>query len=109
MVLHEKMTVMQVRPAYSTVYQFKPYLKFSDDHVKSKRDFVRFLKSVSENWKEGDYFFRCSQGTFAYVTLDGARINVLRKSPRNGREYLCWQYFASPPETKTTNKKSSKK
>ena len=92
MVLDEKMTVMQVRSNYSIVYQFKPTLRLEKKQVKSQQDFTRFLKELTGNWKDGDYFFKTSQGTFAYFNLAGNKVKLSRKS-RLGREYLCWNYF----------------
>ena len=92
MVLDEKMTVMQVRQNYSIVYQFKPTLKLEKQDVKTQKDFVKYLKGLTTNWKGGDYFFKAPQGTFAYFNLDEGKIKLSRKS-RLGKEYLCWQYF----------------
>lgn len=99
MVLDEKMTVMQVRQNYSIVYQFKPTLKLERRDVKTQRDFLKYLKGLTTTWKEGDYFLKAPQGTFAYFTLDGSKIKLSRKS-RLGKEYLCWQYFVDSPERK---------
>lgn len=88
----DKVTVMQVRPLYSTVYPFKPNLKLESQHIQTKKDFVRFIKSVATNWKDGDYFLRNSQGTFAYFNLEGNKIRLMRKS-KTGREYMCWNFF----------------
>jgi len=96
LVIDDKMTVMQVRPSYSIVYQFKPQLRIESGHVRSEKDFVGFIKEISGNWRDGDYFFRCSHGTFAYFTLNGRRVRLSRKS-RQGKEYLCWQYFSQSP------------
>jgi len=85
---------MQVRPNYSIVYQFKPILKLENRHVKTQKDFVGFIREVSTNWKEGDYFLKSQQGTFAYFNLKGNKVKLLKKS-RMGKEYLCWQYFTS--------------
>ena len=94
MVLDEKMTVMQVRPNYSIVYQFKPTVKLEKRHVKTQKDFVSFIKGMSTNWKDGDYFLKNQGGTFAYFTIDEQKIKLQRKS-RIGKEYLCWQYFVN--------------
>lgn len=91
MVLNDKMTVMQVRPNYSIVYQFKPQVKIDRRHVKSQKHFVGFIKEISTNWKSGDYFFKTHKGTFAYFTINGSRV-ALRKS-KLGKDYLCWQFF----------------
>lgn len=103
MVLDDKMTVMQVRPNYSIVYQFKPTLKLEKKYVKTEREFAGFIKGISTNWKAGDYFLKCSQGTFAYFNLNGSRIKFLKKS-KMGKEYLCWEYFTKP--SIKNNKKS---
>ena len=92
MVLDQKMTVMQVRPNYSIVYQFKPLIKLERKHVKSQKNFISFVKDIAGNWKDGDYFFKTNKGTFAYFNLNGSRVRLLKKS-RLGKEYLCWQYF----------------
>ena len=92
MVFDEKMIVMQVRPNYSIVYQFKPQLRIEKRHIKTQRDFVSYIKDISTNWKDGDYFLKTNQGTFAYFTLDGTKVRLLKKS-RIGKEYLCWQCF----------------
>lgn len=84
---------MQVRPNYSIVYQFKPSIKLERCHVKTQRDFIKFIKVTAENWKDGDYFFKCQQGTFAYFTINGSRIKVAKKSKITGKEYICWQFF----------------
>ncbi len=93
MVLNDKMTVMQVRPNYSIVYQFKPTIKLEKSHVRTQKDFVKFIKGTSENWKDGDYFFKCQQGTFAYFNLNGSKVKVAKKSKITGKEYICWQFF----------------
>ena len=98
--IEDKMTVMQVRPTYSIVYQFKPQLRLEDSHIRSEKELVGFIKEVSGNWRDGDYFFRCSQGTFAYFSLNGKRVKLSRKS-RLGKEYLCWQYFSAPKKEST--------
>ena len=92
MVLDEKMTVMQVRSNYSIVYQFKPTLRLEKKQVKTQQDFVKYLKELTNNWKDGDYFFKTTQGTFAYFNLTGNKVKLSKKS-RLGREYLCWNYF----------------
>lgn len=92
MVFDEHMNVMQVRPNYSIVYQFKPTVRIDKRHVRSRRDFVDFIKGVTTTWKDGDYFIRCSKGTFCYFTLNGRRVKLLKKS-KTGKDYLCWQYF----------------
>jgi len=92
MVINDKMTVMQVRPNYSIVYQFKPLLKVERRHVKSQKHFMGFIKEVATNWKDGDYFLKSPKGTFAYFNLTGTRVKLLKKS-KMGKEYLCWQYF----------------
>lgn len=94
MVLDEKLTVMQVRPNYSILYQFKPTLKLERRHIRTQKHFVSFIKDLTMNWKEGDYFLKSSQGTFAYFTIAGKSVKLLRKS-RLGKEYLCWQYFGN--------------
>ena len=92
MVLEDKMTVMQVRSNYSIVYQFKPTLRLEKRHVKTQQEFVKFLRDLTGNWKDGDYFLKSPKGTFAYFNLNGSKIKLLKKS-KLGREYLCWQYF----------------
>ncbi len=92
MVFNEKMTVMQVRPNYSIVYQFKPLVRIERRHVKTQKNFVGFVKDIAGNWKDGDYFLKSSRGTFAYFNLNGSRVRLLKKS-KLGKEYLCWQYF----------------
>ena len=99
MVLDDKMTVMQVRSNYSIIYQFKPTLKIDKKYVKTQQEFVRYLRDLTGNWKDGDYFFKTLKGTFVYFTLNGEKIKLLKKS-RLGREYLCWQYFLSSDKKK---------
>jgi len=94
MVFDEKMTIMQVRPHYSIIYQFKPQIKVEKGIGSDQKEFVRFVKDISGNWKDGDYFFKCSKGTFCYFTLVGNKIKLARKS-KLGREYICWQYFCN--------------
>jgi len=92
MVFDDKLTVMQVRPNYSIVYQFKPTLKLEKKHVKTQKHFTDFLKLQASNWKDGDYFLKSTKGTFAYFSINGNRVKLSKKS-RIGKEYLCWQYF----------------
>ncbi|MBI2148470.1 hypothetical protein HYU23_02225 [Candidatus Woesearchaeota archaeon] len=92
MVVNDKMTVMQVRPNYSIVYQFKPILKLERRHVKSQKNFVDFIKEISTNWKDGDYFLKSTKGTFAYFNLNGSRVKLFKKS-KMGKDYICWEYF----------------
>ena len=92
MVFNDKMTVMQVRPNYSIVYQFKPAVKLEKRYVKSEKHFVGFVREMSTNWKDGDYFLKSPKGTFAYFNLKGTKVRLLKKS-KLGKEYLCWQYF----------------
>lgn len=107
MVIDQKMTVMQVRPNYSIVYQFKPLIKIDKKYVKSQKHFVGFVKEVATNWKDGDYFFKTNKGTFAYFNINGNRIKLYKKS-RLGREYLCWQYFTGGNGIRLNGKISSK-
>ena|SRR3989344_3467648 len=92
MVFDDKVTVMQVRPNYSIVYQFRPTLRLEKKQVKSQKLFVDFVRDLTTNWKDGDYFFKSEKGTFAYFTLKGNKVKLLKKS-KLGNEYLCWQYF----------------
>jgi hypothetical protein len=109
MVIREDMTVMQVRPNYSIVYQFKPQVKFDKQITETKDDFVKHIKDLTQTWKDGDYFIRCSQGTFCYMTLNGRRVKLLKKSKVTGKEYLCWDYFAQPPAKIATKRVTAKK
>jgi len=99
MVIGKEMTVMQVRPNYSIVYQFKPNVRIEKQHVKTRDDFVGFLKDTTTNWKSGDYFLRCEKGSFAYFSVNGRRIKLLKKSRVTGKEYLCWQYLTTTDGT----------
>ena|SRR3989344_84649 len=108
MVFNDKMMVMQVRPQYSIQYQFKPFLKLSSEECKSKKDFLKYIKDLTINWKDGDYFIRCNKGTFAYFSLEGNKVKLHKKSERTGNEYLCWQFFQDEGE-KVTKKESGKK
>ena len=92
MVFGEQLTVMQVRPNYSTVYPFKPSLKLTGNVLNTKKEFVDYIKDLTVNWKEGDYFLRDSDGTFAYFTLKGRSVKLLKKS-KKGKSYLCWSHF----------------
>ncbi len=107
MVIESKMTVMQVRPNYSIVYQFKPSLKLEKEHVKTQKDFVGFIRGISTNWKDGDYFLKSEQGTFAYFALTGNKVKLLKKS-KLGKEYLCWQYFGTPMVPKSVMRNMNK-
>ena len=97
-----KMIVMQVRPNYSIIYQFKPELKIEEEYIKDKKElnrksllyyipFIKFLKH-SANWKTGKYFLKCSKGTFASFEVEGKNIKLLKKSTK-GKDYLCWNIF----------------
>ena len=92
MVFDDLMTVMQVRPNYSIVYQFKPTLKLEKKHVKTQKHFITHIKELSTNWKDGSYFLKSPKGTFAYFNINGSKISLVKKS-KLGKEYLCWQYF----------------
>ncbi len=94
MVLDDKMTVMQVRPNYSILYQFKPTLRVEKRHVRSQKHFTEFVKELTMNWKDGDYFFKSPQGTFAYFNLAKNKVKLQRRS-KTGKEYLCWQFFGN--------------
>jgi hypothetical protein len=107
--IKKDMTVMQVRPSYSIVYQFKPILRLRKEQVHTKSDFVKFIKDLTTNWKDGDYFFRSQFGTFCYFTLNGKRVNLLKKSKITGKEYLCWEIFNPPVSKKTSVTKTVKK
>lgn len=106
MILEEKLTVMQVRSHYSIVYQFKPQLRLDKKDVKTQQDFVKFIKELTTNWKDGDYFLKAPQGTFAYFNLNGKRVKLLKKN-RFGKEYLCWGYFQ--PVKRVTKNGTAKK
>ncbi len=88
----ETMEVMQVREGYSIRYRFKPFLTLINRDLKNKDNFLRYLKQQTSNWKSGDYFIKCKDGTFAYFNLEGNRI-TLQKSSNAGRKYLCWDSF----------------
>lgn len=107
MVLSNKMTVMQVRPNYSIVYQFKPLVKLERKHVRTQQHFKGFIKELATNWKDGDYFLKAQQGTFAYFTLNGNRVKLMKKS-KLGKEYLCWQFFG-PATAKGNGRKVKRK
>ena len=103
MAFEDKMTVMQVRPNYSIVYQFKPILKVDKRFLKTQKHFVSYIKEVSTNWKDGDYFLKTLEGTFAYFNLEGSKVKLLKKS-KTGKEYLCWKHFGPLVEmSKVTN------
>lgn len=107
MVLGKDLTVMQVRPNYSIVYQFKPRLRLRQENVDTKSVFVKFIKNLTLNWKDGEYFFRSPTGTFCYFVLTGRRVSLFKKSKITGKEYLCWDYFGE--EKKKVRKKVKKK
>ncbi len=92
MVLSKALTVMQVRPNYSTVYPFKPALKLRGVEMETRKDFIKYLKTLTVNWKDGCYFLRGEDGTFAYFTLKGRSVKLSKKS-KAGKEYLCWSQF----------------
>ena len=94
MVLNDKMTVFQVRPNYSIIYQFKPLIKLERKHVRTQKHFVDFVRDMAVNWKDGDYFLKTNKGTFAYFNLNGSRVKLFKKS-KVGKDYLCWQYFST--------------
>ena len=104
MVFNEKLQVMQVRPNYSILYQFRPEIKIEKNYVKTHKNFVRYIQSLSTNWKPGAYFLKHSKGTFAYFTIKRGHVKLFKKS-KLGKEYLCWQYF----DAKTINEKQHKK
>jgi hypothetical protein len=93
MVVGKDLTVMQVRPNYSIVYQFKPTIRFEKKHLRTKDNFIGYLKDTTLNWKTGDYFIKCDKGSFCYFSLNGRSVKLLKKSKITGKDYLCWQYF----------------
>ncbi len=83
---------MQVKQGYSEVYMYKPTLVITPKHLKNKKAFLGFLKGTTSNWKDGKYFFRTNEGTFAYFDLREGRIN-LRRLSNTGRKDLIWERF----------------
>ncbi|MEK6973969.1 MAG: hypothetical protein AABW41_01910 [Nanoarchaeota archaeon] len=92
--LSRELTVMQVKQGYSEVYMYRPTLVITPKHLKNKRVFLDFLKGTSSNWKDGKYFFRSEEGTFAYFDLREGKIN-LRKMSNTGRKDLVWERLRS--------------
>lgn len=81
---------MQVKQGYSEVYMYKPTLVITPRHLKNKKAFLDFLKETSSTWKDGKYFFRSEEGTFAYFDLRESRIN-LRRVSNTGKKDLVWE------------------
>jgi len=86
------MAIMQVKMGYSELYRYKPYLKIPTRSIRSKREFVDYLRELTIDWKEGNYFLRSDEGTFAYFNLRNGKVE-LKKASNNGRKYLCWDRF----------------
>ena len=86
------MAIMQVKTGYSELYRYKPYLKIPTRSIRTKREFVEYLRELTIDWKEGDYFLRSDEGTFAYFNLRNGKIELKRTS-LTGRRYLCWERF----------------
>ena len=90
--LTKQMAIMQVKSGYSELYRYKPYLKIPKNKIKSKKEFVNYLRELTLDWKEGDYFIRNDEGTFAYFNIREGRIE-LRRTSNSGKRYLCWEKF----------------
>lgn len=88
--LSRELTVMQVKQGYSEVYMYKPTLVVTPKHLKSKKTFLSFLRDTTSNWKDGKYFFRNNEGTFAYFYLRDGKI-TLRRVSNTGRRDLIWE------------------
>lgn len=88
--INKELTVMQVKQGYSEVYMYKPTLIITPKHLRNKKVFVEFLRGTSANWKDGRYFFRSEEGTFAYFEIRDGKIN-LRRVANNGKKDLIWQ------------------
>ena len=88
--LNREFTVMQVKQGYSEVYMYKPTLVITPKHLKNKKAFLEFVKSTSSNWKDGKYFFRAEEGTFAFFDLREGKVN-LRKVSSTGKKDLVWE------------------
>jgi hypothetical protein len=87
--LNKEITVMQVKQGYSEVYMYKPTLVITPKHLKNKKVFLDFIKQTSGNWKDGRYFFRSEEGTFAYFEIREGKIN-LRRVSNTGKKDLVW-------------------
>ena len=90
--ISRELTVMQVKQGYSEVYMYKPTLIITPKHVKNKKAFLTFLKGTTYNWKDGKYFFRTNEGTFAFFDLREGKIN-LRRISNTGKRDLVWERF----------------
>ena len=88
--LQKPMMVMQTRTEFSIQYKASPKIKFKEEHLKNKKDFVEFLSKTSKHWKEGNYFLRSDLGPFAgFYVKKGGKVKLLKEN-QNKTPYLCW-------------------
>jgi len=91
-ILEKPMLVMQVRPEFSIIYKANPKIKFKKEHLKTRKDFKTYLSKTAKNWKEGTYFLRSGDGTFAqFYVKKGGKV-TLHKENKNNLPFLCWDY-----------------
>lgn len=88
----KQMSIMQVKSGYSELYRYKPHLKIPKNKTRTKKDFVNYLRELTIDWKEGNYFITSEEGTFAYFNLRDGKVELKRTS-NTGRKYLCWDRF----------------
>jgi len=89
------MMVMQMRTEFSIQYKASPKIKFKEEHLKTKKDFVEFLSKTSKNWKEGNYFLRSELGPFAgFIVKKGGKVKLNKENIHNC-PYLCWSIFTN--------------
>ncbi len=94
-IVNKPMLVMQVRPEFSIVYKASPKIKFKEEHLKTKKEFIDHLSKTARHWKEGTYFLRSNLGTFASFNVKkGSRVK-LHKENKNNIPYLCWTYLSN--------------
>jgi hypothetical protein len=92
-VIGKPMLVMQVRPEFSIIYKASPKIKFKEEHLSTRKEFRDFLSKASRNWKEGTYFLRAGNGTFAQFHVKKGGKVTLHKENKNNVPFLCWSYL----------------
>ena len=116
------MLVLKIRDTYKAPYHKNKFISLKRDHIKDKREFIKFLHNFTDNWSSGTYElqFLFSEGFMidgnVYSTLirfdvrDGKVVRLWKNSPYSRKEYPIWSYFEKPKKpVKKSHKKVAKK
>lgn len=90
-----RLAVMRVRVNFIAPYRKCRYFYLEKKHLRNKRIFVKHIQTIANNWPNGTYYLKLSNGqVFARFDLIAGRVKKLYKeSPATGRIYAVWEWI----------------